>query len=254
MIRGAGSKGFTLLEMLVAMTLMSILAGALYASLHAAFRARDSALTAVGPAREAQLAMDLICRDIESALPPTGVLAGQFEGTDSQDATGHDADTLAFYGAMADDESEQAASESPNLAGPAAGTVVVHSAFANVAPAEVGCDVRRMELACSSDGLVRVVTSNLLAPEVVEPPGQVICRSVSGLNFRYFDGSDWYDEWDSTAKNNALPLAVAITLTVRRSGRTQAGAEDYRLSRLLVLSCGSVAASGSARVIRNSGF
>jgi prepilin-type N-terminal cleavage/methylation domain-containing protein len=246
-------KGFTLLEMLVAMTLMSILAASLYASLHAAFKARDSALAAVGPAREAGLAMDLVCRDIESALPPTGILAGEFAGTDSQDATGHDADTLLFYAALTDGEGERVGTDSRYGASGDAGTLLMHSAFANGEQVQVGCDVKRTEFTCSSDGLVRVVTANLLSPEQVEPPGEIICRNVSGINFRYFDGSDWFDEWDSSAKDNALPLAVEVTLTVRRPGPTQAGAEDYRLCRLLVLSCGSVAASGSARVIRNPG-
>jgi hypothetical protein len=40
----------------------------------------------------------------------------------------------------------------------------------------------------------------LLAPEVIE------------VQFRYFNGLDWVDEWDSTLQER-LPSAVEVTLT-----------------------------------------
>ena len=44
-----------------------------------------------------------------------------------------------------------------------------------------------------------------LAPEAV------------GLNFEYFDGSEWQDVWDSTA-SGALPVSVRVTITLRPPG------------------------------------
>lgn len=43
---------------------------------------------------------------------------------------------------------------------------------------------------------------------------KVLAREVSGVQFRYFDGIAWQEEWDSTALN-ALPKAIEIVLTVR---------------------------------------
>lgn len=41
-------------------------------------------------------------------------------------------------------------------------------------------------------------------------------REVSSLAFRYYDGVAWIEEWDSTARNE-LPKAIEIVLTIRDS-------------------------------------
>jgi len=71
---------FTLLEMLVALALMGMRASALYASLHIGFRARAGGEAAIEPVRTASLALELVRRDLEGAMPPTGILAGAAPG------------------------------------------------------------------------------------------------------------------------------------------------------------------------------
>ena len=39
---------------------------------------------------------------------------------------------------------------------------------------------------------------------------KVVCKSISGVNFRYLKGKAWYDKWDS----QRLPDAVEITLFI----------------------------------------
>jgi uncharacterized membrane protein YgcG len=71
--------------------------------------------------------------------------------------------------------------------------------------------------------LVREVTTNLLAPKEVEPEEQILCRDVTSLNFRYYDGDGWVDDWDSTEDANSLPKAVEVEIEVAyfaRDGRT----------------------------------
>jgi hypothetical protein len=41
---------------------------------------------------------------------------------------------------------------------------------------------------------------------------EVLCRNVRAFSLRYFDGYTWQESWDSTTLDNALPLAVAMTL------------------------------------------
>jgi hypothetical protein len=62
--------------------------------------------------------------------------------------------------------------------------------------------------------LVRRVSTNLLSPKVIDPNEQVLCRNVVSLNLRYFDGTSWVDEWDSTEDANSLPRAVEIDIQV----------------------------------------
>ena len=212
---GASKSGFTFLEMLLAMAMMSMLAGSLYASLHIAFSTRDTAEAALQPVRAAGLAVEMLRQEIESSLPPVGILAGEFLGTDGQNDSGQDADTLRLH-----------ASAHESVSG------------------ERSSDIRKVEFAFEllSEGdegvLVRRITTNLLAPEVPEPVEDVLCRNVTGLNFTYFDGQDWLDSWDSTTQGNTLPVAVQVSVAVGKRGEEGPQRGSYELSRLLILPCG----------------
>src|SRR5689334_334451 len=90
-------RGFTLLELLVAMTMTAIIAGSLYAALRIGFRAEAAAESAIEPIRTGELSMGLLRPDFESAVAPSGVLRGAFTGTDQTGDGGMPADTLEFY-------------------------------------------------------------------------------------------------------------------------------------------------------------
>ncbi len=183
--------GFTLLELLVAMVLMVVASACLYTSLYTGFRARSSAMAAVEPTSRAINAIELIKQDVSGVLPATGVLAGSFIGTNSQNGDGKDADSLEFY-------TTQVYTDEGILAG---GLGKVDLAL------EEDSDEDR-----SNYRLVRKVTTNLLSPRDVDPDEQVLCRNVTSLNLRYFDGDSWLDEWDSTEDANSLPLAMEVDI------------------------------------------
>ena len=228
-LRKNNESAFTLLELLAAMALMGVLAASLYASLHIAFGARARVDAALEPVWAVELAIELLRADIEAALPPTGVLAGAFIGLDVTDEAGRDADTLLFH----------SSAQSPELSART-------------------CDIRKVELACApladqtQRALVRRITTKLLATEVVTPQEEVLCRAALGLNLRYFDGSEWLDSWDSTVQDNALPLAVELTLELEPPEATEPPARGYRLSRVLLLRCSSLAADQGTQIIRPS--
>src|SRR5206468_1087736 len=89
-------RGFTLMEVVLAMLLVSMLAYALYSALHIAIVARRSVVSAVAPTRAVMIAADLMRQDLESVMPPTGIYSGQFLGTHTP-GPGGDADSLLFY-------------------------------------------------------------------------------------------------------------------------------------------------------------
>src|SRR5271154_2888190 len=95
--RKAKTRGFTLLELVIAMAIVAIIAASLYAAMRVGFRAATSAQTAIEPSRTAALTMELVRTDLENALPPTGLLAGTFEGAQAQDNRGREDDDMVFY-------------------------------------------------------------------------------------------------------------------------------------------------------------
>ncbi len=198
LFRARSRAGFTLLELLVAMVLMVTVASCLYTALYTGFRARRSALLAVEPTAAAINTIELIKQDIYGVLPPGSGLAGAFIGTDESGAKGMDADTLEFY------------------------TTHVYATDDQMVGGLGKIELLLEDDADASDGsqrLIRRITTNLLASRAVVPEEQVLCRNVLSLNLRYFDGSGWVDEWDSTADANSLPLAVEVDLQISHNGK-----------------------------------
>lgn len=210
------ARAFTLLEMLVATAMISVLAGSFYATLRVAFRAQRSALQTIEPVRRAKLTVDLLRSDIQSALIPKGVLAGSFLGEDATDVSGRDCDALLLHCTNSGQEETEATG-----------------------------DVRMVELYCelADDGtglrLVRRITSNLLAPRVEEPPEEVLCRGLWSFNLRYFDGSDWQDSWDSGNRDNVLPLAVEVTIQLQTDQKAEQDIAGYWTSEVFLVPCSS---------------
>jgi len=210
-------KGFTLIEMLAAMTLMVAVASCLYSSLYTGFRAKRAAEAAIEPSTAAANAIEIIKRDIIGALPPSGILSGAFIGMDSIDGLGQDSDIVTLY--------------------------TTHMHTANDRAVGGTCLVELLLEADADNGgskLLRRVTTNLLSPRTVEPDEQVLSRSVESLNLRYFDGFSWLDEWDSTAHEDTLPQAVEIGLQITYKSRESAKqARPCKLIQSFLIPCGA---------------
>jgi len=224
------SRAFTLIELIVAMSIVAIMAVSLYQSVRIAFKAQASAETAIEPSRTAELAMEFIRLDLDNATPPagnngqialaTGKLRGDFIGSDSTDGKA-DSDDLNFY-TTAD------AAEHPSANG----------------------EVKNIELLITTAQgsgdhvLTRRVTRNLLSGLVPTPDEEILCRGVSGFNMRYYDGTTWQDSWDSTAVSNALPTAVEVTIQLERPN-TIGTTQTLRFTRIFTMSCATPATDDS---------
>lgn len=211
-------RAFTLLELIVATGMTAVLAGSLYATLHVAFKARQSAFAAVEQVRKAELAAELLRADIQSAVVPSGILAGTFLGESAANASGLPSDALVLH-CVADGTQEM----------------------------RITGDIRMVEFACEPDPdsegmvLLRRVTVNLLSTKVSEPVEEVLCRDVRSFDLAYFDGTDWQDNWDSGMHGNALPLAVEVTLELVGPYGVSTDEGGYLLRRLFQVPCSSIA-------------
>jgi type II secretory pathway pseudopilin PulG len=228
-------KAVTMLELLVAMTLMVVIASCLFTALYTGFRAKRSAMLAVEPTSLAINAIELIKQDTYGVLPLGGTLAGSFLGYDSIGVNGVDADSLEFH------------------------TTQIYSND-NYPVGGLG----KIELALEEDTdnndrenyrLVRRVTTNLLSPRAIEPEEQVLCRNVKSLNLRYFDGDNWQDEWDSTADANSLPLAMEVDIQVLYN--TKSSDKEPQIRRLVqsfAIPCGGASQEESQSETNGSGM
>lgn len=212
MKRRISQSGFTLLELILAMGMISMLAVSLYATLRVAFKARDSATSGIAPMRSANVALDLLGQDLESALPPTGLLAGAFLAQHLGDVQ-NSQDTVEFYAIGTSDSLDPPAS----------------AAFRKI---DIG-------MVPSPDGrgyvLLRRITNNLLSPQEVTPDEEILCRNVRSFALRYYDGQLWYEDWDSTQMGDILPVAVQVDLQIQTG--TDSQAPLYHASRVFSFAC-----------------
>lgn len=212
---------FTLIELLVASALVGLVAVSLFASLRLAMQAKDAAERKVEPGRTADIAFEVIRRDLENAVPPTGIIASTVTGGDYLDGRGREGDTILLF------------TTAPG-------------------PQHVSGDgeVRRVEyLVLAAEGqdaaageylLVRRVIHNLTSPTEPPPEDEVLIRGVGGFNLRYYDGTSWLDWWDSTQYNNALPTLMEVAISVDRPNPNDgpnAPPRTHRFTRLVQLPC-----------------
>lgn len=175
--------GFTLIEVLIALIIGAVVVLALAASMSIAFDGRDTVNAAIDHTQARLVVWRTMRADLEQALPPTGGLATTFAG-ENEYRDGRDADRLMFDTTI-DSRTQR----------------VVY------------------ELARTDDDddvLVRSVQGGLLAD--VEPAPQMLVRGVERLNFRYYDGTDWFDNWDATLQGGAIPVAVEMSCQFTYAG------------------------------------
>jgi type II secretion system protein J len=232
MIHRRDHSGFTLIELILAMLLASMLALGLYQALSASIKLQRSAQGAAQAAHSGSVAMDLICRDLDSAVVPAPTdtstttsaltsqpltLRGPFQGS-HQGGIGGDNDDLVFCTIEHEDNADPA---DPLAEG-----------------------IHQVEFALSSSNgqpvLVRRVTRNLLATSQAPVDEQILCRGVKALSMQYYDGTEWNSSWDSTQVGDVLPYAVRVAIDiVDPSGALQANGNPVvkRISRTVPIPC-----------------
>jgi prepilin-type N-terminal cleavage/methylation domain-containing protein len=217
-------RGFSLLELLAAMSLMVVIASCLYSSLRTGFNGRRIGLIAVEPGSVALNIIEMMKQDFYGTVSPAAKLGGGFVGTDSRFGQ-DDTDSVVFYTTSVPANSSTASvASTANFSSRNNTTTAVSTVNTRL----VG-GVAKVEFALVDNEqqptyrLVRRVTTNLLSDKEEDPEEQVLCRSVKSLNFRFYDGNDWVDEWDSTADANSLPLAVEVEIAIAYDDSRAAG-------------------------------
>ena len=217
-------KAFTLLEIVLAMALMSIISLTLYSAVRIASNPKKATKTALSPYRSIEPLCESLRRDIVCACVPTGTLAGDFESEDDSDGD-YDKDSLTFYTTSYQSTDDDAVA--CNIAKVTYSIGVVETQYLNSDTAEDGSD---------SYGLVREILTNPLSTETDDLVIEVICRGVVSLNFEFYDGSDWVDSWNSTNQDDSLPEAVKVEVSLGEK-KLDDSEDLIKYCKIFLLSC-----------------
>lgn len=184
-----GYSGFTLLEVLVASAIMSLVLAALYGVFSQTFKSKQLAEDRAERARTARIALLRLGEDLQSALPPsTGAARFTSETRLAQDFPD---DTLSFVTLTRATLTNRAAEGDLSEVGYALELDPVNPVHKQL--------VRRVRFALAPAGN----SADERAP---------LLFLVQGLQFRFFDGRGWRKEWRPEATQGQLPQAVEATL------------------------------------------
>lgn len=222
------TRGFTLLELLLAMALTVLIAGAIGTTVYTAFHAKARAEAVVDSTRAQDAAVAQVTKDIEQALPENAVAQSVSTAVNSTSVA--TTTTLTLVGADTNGSA---------LVG--ANNTLTFYATGESSRQAVQGGVRMITYSlatpngATAPALVRQVTTNLLATNQVQTEPEVVCPNVAALTFKYYDGSTWYDSWDTANYYNALPVAIEVQFELAPA---QLGQQGVVVDRVIPVPCG----------------
>lgn len=193
------TNAFTLIEMILAIGIASLVLIAVNAVLFAALHLRNATADVVDSATPLDQTTTYLRRDLECLVTTTN-------GTSKILSGGFRAGTISSAGI-----SEPVAVEMFT----ATGALEANAPWGDIQ--RVTYELKRSAgTAATSQDLVRSVTRNLLSssgtPAVTD---QLMMSGVASVKFSGYDGAQWQDAWDTTsatAVNTNLPLAVRVQI------------------------------------------
>lgn len=190
---------FTLIEILLAVGVFSIVLIAINTVYFSALRLRNRATEMFENSVPLQRALTVIKRDLEGLMLPGGTLAGKLQ-TDLTSTANSTASTVESTGERV----------SPDLY-TTTGGVDDTSPYSEVQ--KVAYYLTTSTNLAPGRDLVRSVTRNLLPAATEFPDAQVLLSGVDAAAVLFYDGTDWTETWDSTTQTN-LPAAIKIQIAL----------------------------------------
>ena len=203
-------RGFTLLELLLAVLVFSIVLGAIHVVFFSAFKLRNKTAEAIERSLPLQQTLAIIKRDLANLVPPGGALSGALQSTP----------TIATGSGMSGSMNGQSGPQ-------------FYSAVGIVDDNAPWGEVERVSyfLASTTNNtpgmdLHRSVTRNLLPLIQDQTDDQYMMSGVESIAFQFYDGNAWRDTWDSTQVDSAtgltnnLPRGIKMLLQLYNENRS----------------------------------
>lgn len=204
---------FTLLEVLLAVAIFSIVLTAVHTVFHGALRLREKTTGTIEESLPLQQTLAILKRDLANLVPPGQTLFGQLQTTATTGNETSSIPTSAFALASGD----QAQLASPQFC-TSVGIIDDYLPWAEVQ--RVTYYLTDPANDTPGRDLVRSVTRNLLPTLEEEPEDQWLMSGIESMLFLFYDGFEWREDWDSTLDDPKLPLAIKVQL--------QLASEEYR--------------------------
>lgn len=179
------NKGFTLLELLIALALLAILSAALYGTYFSLMRARETATAGMESRRELRVTLDMLRRELSSAFYNRTNKRLHFVVED-RDIFAKPASTLDF--------------------------TAISAPSGSILPTSDLVTLRYQPVEKEKKIVLGRQVKDLFVTQ--EPARYPQMDEVEGFLVECYDGAKWVKSWD-TAINAGLPKSVRVTVRVR---------------------------------------
>jgi prepilin-type N-terminal cleavage/methylation domain-containing protein len=227
-------RGFTLLEVTITLAILSVVLAIVYGVFSQTIAGKDLAERRADESAGVRGALARIARDLESARPvlstiPAPAQAGAAGPTPTTRSTllpqrGLFLARVHTEGSAAlDDMAFTTFLHRPTATAFAARDLgIVHYFVAAIEPRSETLALYRETVFSLSGDAFDADKPNPAASTMILP-------GVTGLDFRFFDGSDWVESWDSADSRNFAPAPVAVQIALSVADR-DGNAERYLTS------------------------
>jgi len=187
----AAIRGFTLMEMLLALAVSAIVLAGIGGVFYSAMRLRERTAALVDASAPLNQALAFLRRDLRGAMTPGGIFAGVFRGgmLSGGLTEGYGLQFSTTTGVITDDQPWGDIQD------------VVY---------ELRDPIERNDT--GGRDLIRSVSRNLLPVTTQEATDQWLLGNVLNLEVACYDGFEWRDSWDSTLGDTNLPVAVRVRI------------------------------------------
>lgn len=194
----AADNAFTLIEVILAIGIAAIVLITISTVFFAAIRLRDATQEVVDNAKPADLTLVTMQRDLECVVTPTNgttkVLSGDFRVGDITSSGNNEPVAIEMFTTTGQLTDKEPWGEIQRV------TYELRDPVTRNAPGK---------------DLYRSITRNLLSPTLPQVEDQWMMSGVQSLAFSCYDGSQWWNTWDTTgltSANTNLPVAVRVDI------------------------------------------
>ena len=184
-------RAFTLVEILIAVVIFSMVLAAINGIFYGALRLRTKTSRMIEESLSNRQTVAIIRRDLQGIMAPNGVLSGSLKS-----------------GAASTDMELQGAAELYTCTGDLAETVP----WGDVQKVTYLLRNPANPRAATGKDLVRMTTRNLLTTMQDLPAEQFLMGGVQQIQFYFYDGFQWRNTWDSTTETSGLPKAIKVQI------------------------------------------